>query len=454
MKVAMIGTGYVGLTSGACFADEGHAVMCVDTNEKRIKELKNGRLPFFEPGLEEIVVKNHENGRLKFTTKAIDALKDYEILFFCLPTPKDLKSKTERADLSYIERAAHEAGQLKSEWGGYRLFVNKSTVPAGTNKRVMNILMQYASADEFGVASNPEFLKEGEAVRDFQNPDRIVIGVSNAWDEQMMKQLYAGHQNKSKILIMKPVEAELVKYGANGFLATKISYINDLARLCEALDADIENVREGICSDSRIGYKFFWPSSGYGGSCFPKDVREMIGFARHLGHSLKLLEATEGINKSQKRWFGRKIAEYFGKDLKEKQFAMWGLSFKPNTDDVRESTSIELIRYLTKLGAVVKAYDPEARETAKTALLKKVHPSKFQILNKKYDILAGSDALIIPTEWGEFRTPDFTEIKNALKNPVIFDGKNIYGRDSFLVDQMKKMGFDYIGIGCNFRFRK
>lgn len=450
----MIGTGYVGLTSGACFADEGHNVICVDINQKRIDELQQGKIPFYEPGLEEIVLRNSQNGRLRFTTLLEMALQYQDILFLCLPTPKDLKSKTERADLSYIKKAAHDAGKLKSKWGGYRLFVNKSTVPAGTNKMVMDILQQYASTAEFGVASNPEFLKEGEAVRDFQNPDRIVVGVNTKKDEKLMRQLYASHQNKSKILVMKPVEAELVKYGANGFLATKISYVNDLARLCDALDANIENVREGICSDSRIGDKFFWPSSGYGGSCFPKDVREMIGFAQDFGHPLQILEATEDINKSQKRWFGRKIAEYFGRNLKGKQFAMWGLAFKPKTDDVRESTSIELIRYLTKLGAVVKAYDPEAGETAKTVLLKKVHASKFQILDKKYDVLAGSDALIVPTEWGEFRTPDFTEIKNALKNPVIFDGKNIYGRDSFLVDQMKKMEFDYIGVGCSYRFKK
>ncbi len=454
MKAAMIGTGYVGLVSGACFADEGNEVLCIDINKERIENLKQGKIPFYEPGLEEIVLRNHKNGNLNFSTELIDALKYYDFLFLCLPTPKDLKSKKVRADLSYIYKVVHDSGKLKSEWGGYKLFVNKSTVPPGTNKRLLEILESYTAPINFGVASNPEFLKEGDAVQDFQKPDRIVIGVNNEKEKSLMLQLYASHLHKNKIIVCNPIEAEMIKYTANSILATKISIINSVARVCDLVGANIEKVREGVCSDHRIGWQFFWPSAGYGGSCFPKDVKEFIGFAEDAGHPLKIFEAAEEINKGQKRYFARKVINYFG-NVRGKQFGMWGLSFKPETDDMREAPSLDIIRCLTKLGARVKVYDPQARETGRKALLAKhVDSSKFIICEKKYEVLDGSDALILLTEWKEFRTPDFTEIKNTLKQPVIFDGKNIYGRDDLLRATMEKLGFDYLGIGTKYLCRQ
>lgn len=449
MQIAMIGTGYVGLVSGACFADEGNDVTCVDVDKAKIEGLKQGKVPFYEPGLEEIVLRNHKRGNLSFTTELEEALKNSEILFLCLPTPKDLKSAKERADLKYIIDLAHSAGRLEGSWNGYKLFVNKSTVPPGTNKRVEGILAEYNSSGSFGVASNPEFLKEGDAVSDFQKPDRIVIGVNNKKDEKIMLRLYAGHLNKNKVIVCTPIEAELVKYTANSILATKISVINDIARLCDILGANVEKVREGVCADRRIGWEFFWPGCGYGGSCFPKDVKEFIGFAEDAGYPLKIFEATEHINKSQKRYFAKKVVEYFG-NVSGRQFAVWGLSFKPETDDMREAPSVEIIRLLTKMGATVKAYDPQAAETGYKALLKKVSKDRFQICGRKYDAVAGSDALILVTEWKEFRTPDFNEIKSMLRQPVIFDGRNIFGRDGLLKEQMQSLGFDYIGVGIKY----
>lgn len=451
MKVAIIGTGYVGLVSGACFADKGHDVLCVDIDEKRIEGLKHGVIPFYEPGLEEIVLRNHKSESLKFATKLADAMTEYEVLFFCLPTPTDSKLEKHRADLSHIEKVVHEAGRLKDLWGSYKLFVIKSTVPPGTNKRVKYILKEYAPEDGFGVVSNPEFLKEGNAIDDFKNPDRIIIGVNKEEDKEIMFGLYASYQKKN-IITCTPLEAEIIKYFSNSILATKISVINDAARLCDILGANIEIVRKGVCADQRIGDKFLWPGCGYGGSCFPKDIKELIAFAEDAGQRMRIFEATEMVNNEQKQYFAKKIVSYFG-DIAAKQFGIWGLSFKPETDDVREAPSIEIIKFLIGNGATVKAYDPAAGENARTILEKIIDPTKFELCKKKYDVLNGSDALVLITEWEMFRTPDFVEIKNNLRQPVIFDGRNIFGRDAFLRSQMERLGFDYIGVGCNFYFK-
>lgn len=439
MNISVVGVGYVGLVSGTCFADMGNRVVCVDIMESKINALKNGEIPIFEPGLEELVKKNYANGNLQFTTSIKDALKKSEIVFIAVGTPM---GEDGSADLGYVLEVAKEIGihmQRKT------IIVNKSTVPVGTAQKVKEVIkkkLQKRGVEiPFSVASNPEFLKEGDAVNDFLKPDRIVLGVSDSWSDERLRELYAPFsRNHNKVIVMDIKSAEMTKYAANAMLATKISFINEMANICEAVGADINQVRIGIGSDKRIGYSFIYPGCGYGGSCFPKDVKALAKIAKDNGVNPKMIEATEQVNTAQKRILGQKILKYFGEDLKGKKFCIWGLSFKPQTDDMREATSITLIKELSAHGAEIKVYDPKAMEEAKKYYLKDV--VEIIYANNKYDALEDCNAMVLVTEWKEFRSPDFLEIKERLKEAIIFDGRNQYN-----AKYLKEMGFKYFQIG-------
>ncbi|WP_298496804.1 UDP-glucose/GDP-mannose dehydrogenase family protein [Helicobacter sp. UBA3407] len=439
MNIAMIGTGYVGLVSGTCFAEMGNRVVCVDVVESKIAQLKSGEIPIYEPGLEELVNKNYQNGNLYFTTSLQEALKNCEIVFIAVGTPM---GEDGSADLQYVLQAAKEIGETMES---QLIVVDKSTVPVGTAQKVQVTINEALKARKkkipFGVASNPEFLKEGDAINDFLKPDRVVIGAEEEWVKERLKELYAPFcRSRDRFIVMDIKSAEMTKYAANAMLATKISFINEIANICEAVGANVNDVRVGIGSDKRIGYNFIYPGCGYGGSCFPKDVKALSRIALENGMNPKVICAVEQVNYEQKRILGKKIVQHFGNDLSERQICVWGLSFKPETDDMREATSIVLINELIARGAVVKAYDPKAMQEAKQFYLKGI-PNILYAKNK-YDALENCDCLVLVTEWKEFRSPDFLEIKERLKTPIIFDGRNQYN-----AKRLKELGFTYYEIG-------
>jgi len=436
MKIAMIGTGYVGLVTGTCFADSGNEVVCVDTDEKKIENLKNGTIPIYEPGLDTLVKRNVEEERLTFTTNLEEAIDKSLLLFIAVGTPP---GEDGSADLTYVLNVARDIGRKIKE---YKIIVDKSTVPVGTGAKVKEVIQ--AEIDkrkekiQFDVVSNPEFLKEGNAIDDFMKPDRVVVGCEDVRTGELMKELYSPFVRTGKpILIMDVPSAEMTKYVANAMLATKISFMNDMANLCEKLGVDVAQVRQGIGSDSRIGYPFIFPGPGYGGSCFPKDVQAIIKIAENQGYKLEIMSAVEAVNSRQKRVLFEKLKKRFGNDLKNKTIAVWGLSFKPNTDDMREAPSIVLIENLIAEGAKIKAYDPEATQEAR-----KIFKDKIVYADKTYEALEGADALVIVTEWNEFRRPNFERMKTAMKSHIIFDGRNL-----FEPSKMAELGFEYEGIG-------
>ncbi len=431
MKLVVIGTGYVGLVSGACFAETGHHVICVDIDRQKIESLRKGAIPIYEPGLEEILVRNVAKERLQFTTDLAAAIPASEILIIAVGTPPNEDGS---ADLSHVLTVAESIGK---HLNGYKIIVNKSTVPVGTGDRVRKKI-QSLTSHEFDVVSNPEFLKEGDAVNDFMKPDRIVLGVSNDRAEAMMRHLYAPFQRTGhRLIVMDVRSAEMTKYAANALLATKISFMNEMANLCEAVGADIASVRFGIGSDPRIGPQFLFPGVGYGGSCFPKDVSALNRMAASAAKPLRILNAVEEVNNQQRMRLTEKVVERFGENLQGRTFALWGLAFKPRTDDMREAPSIYTTDELVKRGAEVRGYDPAAMKEAR-----RVMGDKIKLSEDSYDLLAGADALLIMTEWQEFRDPDFARIKKLLKAPVIFDGRNL-----FEPAEMRSLGFEYYCIG-------
>ncbi|MCW3806259.1 UDP-glucose dehydrogenase family protein [Plebeiibacterium marinum] len=436
MKISIVGTGYVGLVSGTCFADVGINVTCVDIDEKKIENLKNGIIPIYEPGLETMVHNNSEKGRLSFTTSIKESLENTDVIFIAVGTPPDEDGS---ADLKYVLEVARQIGKNMNH---YMVVVTKSTVPIGTAQKVKaaitDELEKRGVEVDFDVASNPEFLKEGNAIEDFLKPDRIVVGTESEKAEKMMQRLYKPFLlNGHPIIFMDIPSSEMTKYAANSMLATKISFMNDMANLCEIVGADITSVRKGIGSDARIGNKFIYAGAGYGGSCFPKDVKAVIKTANDNGYSLRVLKAVEDVNNDQKHVLVSKIKEEFGYNLDKMTFALWGLSFKPKTDDMREAPSLVLIDELIKMGANVKAYDPVAMEEAERILGDKVEYGK-----DPYEVLIDADALIVITEWPEFRIPNFKVLEKLLKNKVIFDGRNIYDPEEIVEN-----GFTYYSIG-------
>ncbi len=436
MKIAVVGTGYVGLVTGTCFAEVGIDVVCIDVDQKKIENLKKGIMPIYEPGLEEMVLRNTEKGRLQFSTNLAESIKDCDVAFIAVGTPP---GEDGSADLKYVLGVAKEIGQ---NINSYCVVVTKSTVPVGTAQKVKNAVteeLKKRGVDiEFDVASNPEFLKEGAAIDDFLKPDRIVIGVESKRAEEKMRKLYKPFLlNGHPIIFMDVPSSEMTKYAANSMLATKISFMNDIANLCEIMGADVNMVRKGIGSDGRIGNKFIYPGIGYGGSCFPKDVKALIKTAKENGYTMQILESVESVNDAQKSVLFNKIVKHFDGNLKGKTFAMWGLSFKPKTDDMREAPSLVIIEKLLAAGANVKAYDPVAMKEAKHILGEQIEYSK-----NENNALIDADALLIVTEWPEFRSPDFMVIKKLMKGNAIFDGRNIYD-----IAEMKELGFDYYCIG-------
>lgn len=432
MKLTVIGSGYVGLVAGACFAESGNQVICMDVDEKKINDLKKGIIPIYEPGLEGLVERNYKLDRLRFTTVMKEAVQESDILFIAVGTPPDEDGS---ADLTHVLSVARAIGQ---NMNAYKIVVNKSTVPVGTADRVRAAIAAETELP-FDVVSNPEFLKEGAAIDDFMYPDRVVIGTSNPKVGETMKELYGPFvRTGNPILVMDERSAEVTKYAANSLLATKISFINEIANLCDIVGADVENVRRGIGSDKRIGHSFIFPGMGYGGSCFPKDVKAIIHTARKHGYGMKVLEAVETVNEEQKLVLMPKIEKHFGGNLKGVTLALWGLSFKPRTDDMREAPSISLIKALHGKGAKLQAHDPAALHEAKRLKL----DSMVKLHENNYEALHGADALVVVTEWLDYREPDFNRIRAALKTPVIFDGRNIYNPG-----KIRDLGFTYYGIG-------
>lgn len=439
MKITVIGTGYVGLVSGTCLAEVGNDVLCLDVDPDKIAMLKAGEIPIFEPGLDEMVERNVAAGRLHFTTDVQAAVMHGLVQFIAVGTPPDEDGS---ADLQYVTAAARNIGRYMTE---YKVVVDKSTVPVGTGEKVRAALAQELEqrglTTPFSVVSNPEFLKEGAAIEDFMRPDRIVVGAEDAQAIQLMRALYAPFQrNHERVIIMDVKSAELTKYAANAMLATRISFMNELANLAEKLGADIEMVRQGIGSDPRIGYHFLYPGCGYGGSCFPKDVKALIKTAQAEAHmDLKVLNAVEAANTAQKHVLTGKIKKHFGPDLSGKHFAVWGLAFKPNTDDMREAPSRELLKDLFAAGATVTAFDPVAMHETQRIF---ADESRLSYAENPMDTLENADALIIVTEWKVFRSPDFKVIRDKLRQPVIFDGRNLYDPDT-----VRQSGFEYFPIG-------
>ncbi|RNI30854.1 UDP-glucose/GDP-mannose dehydrogenase family protein [Rufibacter immobilis] len=438
MKIAVVGTGYVGLVTGTCFAEVGIEVTCIDVNVKKIEDLKQGVLPIYEPGLEEMVLRNVAKDRLHFSTDLATAIQGCDAAFIAVGTPP---GEDGSADLKYVLGVAREIGQHMND---YLVVVTKSTVPVGTAKKVKQAVteeLEKRQSDlQFDVASNPEFLKEGAAIEDFLKPDRIVIGVESEQAEEVMRKLYKPFLlNGHPIIFMDVPSAEMTKYAANSMLATKISFMNDIANLCEIMGADVNMVRRGIGSDTRIGNKFIYPGIGYGGSCFPKDVKALIKTAAENGYQMQILQAVESVNENQKEVLFNKVIKHFGGDLAGKTFALWGLSFKPKTDDMREAPSLVIIEKLLAEGASVVAYDPVAMKEAQHML---GDNEKVTYAKDEYDALIDADALLVVTEWPEFRSPNFQVIGKLLKNKVIIDGRNIYE-----AKEMQNLGFAYYGIG-------
>lgn len=436
MKITIVGTGYVGLVTGTCFSEVGIDVTCIDIDSKKIDGLKDGVMPIYEPGLEPMVKRNMEKGRLHFSTSLKDSLKGSEAVFIAVGTPP---GEDGSADLKYVLAVAREVGQHMED---YTVVVTKSTVPVGTARKVhaavAEELEKRGASIDYDVASNPEFLKEGAAIQDFLKPDRIVVGIESERAQKIMEKLYKPFLlNGHPTIFMDIPSAEMTKYAANSMLATKISFMNDIANLCEITGADVNMVRKGIGSDNRIGTKFIYPGVGYGGSCFPKDVKALIRTANEKGYDMRVLKAVEDVNDDQKSVLVQKVKKHFGNDLSGMTFGIWGLSFKPKTDDMREAPSIVIINQLLEAGAKVQAFDPVAMEEAHRDLGETITYSKDE-----YDALVDADALLLVTEWPEFRIPNFNVVSKLLKNKVIFDGRNIYDRD-----ELKELGYTYYGIG-------
>ncbi|MBA3664152.1 MAG: UDP-glucose/GDP-mannose dehydrogenase family protein [Bacteroidetes bacterium] len=436
MKIIVIGTGYVGLVTGTCFSEVGANVTCVDIDEKKIENLKKGILPIYEPGLEEMVLRNVEKDRLHFSTSLQESIADCDVAFIAVGTPPDEDGS---ADLKYVLGVASSIGQYMTK---PLVVVTKSTVPVTTSEKVRTVLQKELDKRgekiDYYISSNPEFLKEGAAIEDFMKPDRIVVGIDNPAAEEIMRKLYKPFlMNGHPIIFMDIASAEMTKYAANAMLATKISFMNDIANLCEIMGADVNMVRKGIGSDGRIGNKFIYPGVGYGGSCFPKDVKALIRSAKENKYSMRILNAVEEVNDDQKEVLFNKVNAHFNNDLKGKTFALWGLSFKPKTDDMREAPSLVIIEKLLKAGAKVVAYDPVARHEAQ-----KILGDTIKFAADMYTTLNSADALLIVTEWPEFRVPDFNQLERRLNNKVIFDGRNIFDHND-----IKEMGFDYYCIG-------
>lgn len=436
MKITVIGTGYVGLVTGACLADVGIEVACVDIDQRKIDNLKKGILPIYEPGLEEIVLRNYQKGRLHFTTSLKEGIAGANAAFIAVGTPP---GENGSADLKYVLAVAKEIGETMDD---YTVVITKSTVPVGTAEKVKHALVESLNARgsdlEFDVASNPEFLKEGAAIDDFMKPDRIVVGVESDRAKAIMEKIYRPFTlNGHPVIFMDIPSAEMTKYAANAMLATKISFMNDIANLCEIMGADVNLVRKGIGSDPRIGNKFIYPGIGYGGSCFPKDVKALAKTARENGHTMRILEAVEAVNDDQKSVLFNKINAYFDGNLNGKTVALWGLSFKPNTDDMREAPSIVIVKKLLAAGATVRAYDPVAMEEAKRDL-----GDSITYCNSDVEAAQNADALMLVTEWTEFRVPNWNKVKEAMNGRVVFDGRNLYRAATLL-----EAGFDYYSIG-------
>jgi len=432
MNISVVGTGYVGLVSGTCFAETGNTVTCVDIDKKKVAKMRKGIIPIFEPGLELLFHRNIKQKRLQFTTDLKAGIKNAEIIFLALPTPP---GEDGSADLSYILSVAEQLSKLIKD---YKVIVDKSTVPVGTADKVHNILSQKLDESLFDVVANPEFLREGVAVNDFMKPERIVIGTSSDKAQNVMKRLYEPFVRQGNPIIFMDVRsAELTKYAANSFLALKITYMNEVANLCEKVDANVDMVRRGLGTDSRIGKRFLFPGVGYGGSCFPKDVKALENTSRQYKYDFKTLKATMKVNATQKLTIAKKIEKHFKRKLRGKTIALWGLSFKPNTDDIREAPALDTIKYLTEKGAMVVAFDPEAMANTKGLL-----GSKIKFAKDQYSALKNADALAIMTEWNVFRTPDLVKVKKLLKTPTIFDGRNVLS-----VEEMERLGFTYFSIG-------
>ncbi len=427
----MIGTGYVGLVAGTCFAETGNDVICVDIDESKIEALNRGEIPIYEPGLEELIRRNVDEGRLAFTTNVAMAIRRSKVILIAVGTPSDEDGS---ADLANVLEVAAGVGRVMN---GYKIIVTKSTVPVGTTERVREVI-RGETKERFDVVSNPEFLKEGAALDDFLKPDRVVVGSDSQEAIAVMQELYSPFvRTENPILIMDIPSAEMTKYAANAMLATKISFINEMARVCESVGADIDNVRRGIGFDSRIGFKFLFPGAGYGGSCFPKDVRALICTSAEQGIETEILKKVEEVNETQKRMLAEKVIKHFGADLGGLTFAVWGLAFKPRTDDMREAPSITIIEMLLEHGAAIKAFDPEAMENAR-----KTFGDRITYATSVYDVVEDADALLLVTEWNEFRRPNFERMHSSMKQPIIFDGRNLYDPG-----RMAKNGFVYYGVG-------
>ncbi|MBC7424109.1 MAG: UDP-glucose/GDP-mannose dehydrogenase family protein [Ferruginibacter sp.] len=435
MKIAVIGTGYVGLVTGTCFAETGNEVICVDIDKGKVDKLASGKITIYEPGLEKIFLRNQKENRLHFTTSLAEGIEGAEIIFLALPTPP---GEDGSADLKYILGVAKDLGALIKE-GDYKIIIDKSTVPVGTADKVEAALLANGGIKgTFDIVSNPEFLREGVAVDDFMKPDRVVIGTSSDRAKKVLSDLYGPFVRQGNpIIFMDEKSAELTKYAANSFLATKITFMNEIAQLCELLGADVDMVRKGMGSDERIGRRFLFPGIGYGGSCFPKDVQALAKSSTEVNYSFKILDAVMDVNEKQKLHLIPKIKAWFKNDLKGKKIAIWGLAFKPNTDDIREAPALYIIDALLEAGATVSTFDPEAMKNVKELL-----GDKITYAESPYDALKDADALVIATEWSEFRQPDFNKISSLLKNKVIFDGRNLFD-----LSQMQDLGFYYVSIG-------
>ncbi len=432
MKIAVVGTGYVGLVTGTCFAETGNQVTCVDIDVKKVEKLKSGVVPIYEPGLDVLFNRNTADGRLSFTTNLAEGIKDAKVIFLALPTPP---GEDGSADLKYILKVANDLGPLLDQ---YVVVIDKSTVPVGTADKVKAAIAQNADTELFDVVSNPEFLREGVAVEDFMKPDRVVIGTTSDKAKAVMNKLYAPLVRQGNpIIFMDERSAEMTKYAANAFLATKITFMNEIANLCEIVGANVDDIRKGIGTDSRIGKRFLFAGIGYGGSCFPKDVQALEKTSKDVGYDFQILKAVMGVNENQKTKLIPTIKEHFGGDLKGKVFAMWGLAFKPYTDDIREAPALYNIKELLAEGAIIKAFDPEAMPNVKGVIGDAITYTKGP-----YEAIKEADALLIMTEWPQFRTPEFEVMEVLLKNKVIFDGRNLYE-----LEQMKELGYTYYSIG-------
>ncbi len=433
MKIAVVGTGYVGLVAGACLADMGNKVICIDNNTEKLKQLEQGIIPIYEPGLEDLVRANFTEGRLKFSSNLEEAVEVSDVIFIAVGTPQ---SEDGSADLQYVIEVAK---QIASAMNSYKVIVQKSTVPVGTADILKSIISEITKHD-FDIVSNPEFLKQGAAVDDFLSPDRVVIGSNSPKATQIMQEIYSPFlRTANRIVVMDIKSAEMTKYAANAFLATKISFMNEIANLCEKVGADAEMVRVGITTDSRIGNKFLFPGIGYGGSCFPKDVKALIKTGLEYDCPMQIITSADTVNKRQRTHFIEKITAKFGKNLEGKVFALWGLAFKPKTDDMREAPAITVIQELLAMGAIIQAYDPKATQAAK-----EIFKDTIKYCNNSYEAVENADALLLLTEWNEFRRPDFDKVKSLMKNAIIFDGRNQYD-----VNRLKERKFEYYQMGKN-----